>query len=177
MTQDEFFPWLSRQDVRHDFVDGVPEKFLGVTRQHSEIAGNALVLFRTALKGTKWKVLNSLIGVKIPNGNVRYPDLSIDAGDGEQTDMWATDPVFALLVFSDSPSYHAFEGIDRVEDFRMIPSLKYLLRVDAEQPRATLDLRGADGVWKSEKLGIEGTVNSPEIGFSFPVSDLYDGLS
>ena len=177
MNTDEFFPWLVRQDVKHELVNGQPEKFLGVTLRHRRIAIKAATLFDTALKGTKWNVLNSQIGVKIPSGNVRYPDLSIDAGAGSESDMWATEPVFALLVFSDSPAHHAFESIDRVEDFRMIPSLRYLLRVDAETPRAALDLRGANGVWKFEKFGINGTIDLPEIGLSFPVFDLYDGLS
>ena len=129
------------------------------------------------LDGKPFQARTSNFAVKISSGNVRYPSLSIDAGDGIRTDMWAAEPLFVALVLSDSSKRSLLEEIERIEDFKEISSLRFFLLIGTDLPHVLLYYRTIKGEWLSEKLGIREVVNVPEFGLSFPVLDLYKRLS
>ena len=90
MTYEEFDEWHQAQVERYELVDGYPQlKFTcwdgarmmtGASNGHSLIAGNVYAACRAGLRGKPCRAFVADGKVRIPRGNVRYPDVSIDCG-------------------------------------------------------------------------------------------------
>ena len=55
----------------------------------------------------------------------------------------------ALVAEVLSPSTMDFDQTEKLEEYRSVPSLRYILVLDQEQPRARLHTRDAEGHWGS----------------------------
>ena len=172
----EFFAWLERQDRRHELVDGAPRAMVGATQRHDRIVTNLLIALGTRLRGSPCRTGTGDTAIRIPGGNIRYPDAAVDCGRFEETARVATEPTLVAEVLS--PSTAAFDQTEKLEEYRSVPTLRHVLIIDPDQPRLRLHTRDADGHWRSEPFaGLDATVPIAALGLTLPLAELYEGLT
>lgn len=84
MTPDEFFEWQKGQERNYELVNGLPylplKAMTGATLRHDRVTTNAIATFVTQLRGSPCRPTTDDIAVRIPQGNIRRPDLTVDCG-------------------------------------------------------------------------------------------------
>jgi len=174
-TEEAFFTWLDRQERRYELVAGAPRAMVGATQRHDRIVTNLIVALATRLRGGGCRTGTADTAIRIPGGNIRYADLSVDCGRFEETARAATEPALVAEVLS--PSTAAFDETEKLEEYRSVPSLRHILVVDPDQPRLRLHTREADGRWGSAPvMGLEATLVLEALGVRVPLAEIYEGL-
>lgn len=175
MNFGEFTAWVAAQERKHELVDGEPRLMAGASRRHDRIARNALVVLDAQLRGRKGQPFTSDTFVRIPAGNARLPDLGVDCGPFDDTALEAAEP--ALVVEILSPTTQAFDRTEKLEEYKTVGSLEYILLIDPDQPQARLYARDAERRWASVRIaGLDAVIAMPVIGVSLPLAELYRDL-
>ncbi|MDO9709608.1 Uma2 family endonuclease [Paracraurococcus lichenis] len=175
-SEASFFAWLERQEARFELVDGEPRAMVGATQRHDRVVMRLLFTLEGRLRGSPCRTGTSDTAIRIPNGNIRYPDAAVDCGRFEETSRTATAPTLVAEVFS--PSTALFDQTEKLEEYRTVPGLRHILLIDPDQPRLRLHSRGEDGHWTSAPhAGLEAVVPIPALGITLPLADLYEGLT
>jgi Uma2 family endonuclease len=175
MTQDEFFRWLSSQEHRHELVDGEPVMMASANRRHDRIASRTQRSLGNQLEGRECQPFTSDTAVKIPAGNIRYPDLGVDCGPFDDYAMEASVPTLVVEILSSNT--RIFDRTDKIEEYKTVESLEYILLIDPEYPQVRLYERDDQRVWNTERItGLEAVIELPKIGATLRLSDMYDGL-
>ena len=168
MSADEFYAWLESQSERYELVDGQPLLMAGATIAHDTVVMNASRLIGRPRPAD--------IAVKISTHQVRYPDLSVDCGDPAGTSREAAKPTLVIEV--ESPSTGMVDAIDKLEEYKSLPSMQYILLVSIKRPRVRFYFRNAAGAWDSQVIiGMESQIEMPLIGVMLSLGDLYYDLS
>jgi Uma2 family endonuclease len=173
MTADAFLDWdLDQPEARHELIDGAPRAMTGAGRRHDRIVVNGLAALYARLHNHRCEVFTADIAVRIPNGNVRRPDIGIDCGPSEDRMTYAGTP--RLLVEVLSPSTRPFDLARKLEDYRAITALDYILLVDPAAPEVILWSRDAVRAWRHDVIeGLTATIELPALGLALPLADLY----
>ncbi|WP_454918154.1 Uma2 family endonuclease [Xanthobacter sediminis] len=179
MTIAEFLALKGEEGVRYELVEGVPVRAMtGASRRHDRIVVNAIAALRQTLKGKPCEPSTADIAIVVPNGNVRRPDAMVACGATDDRAQVASDPRLVIEVLSAST-----RGIDllrKLEEYKSVPGLAYILIVEPEAPCALLWRReaGPDAPWTLEELsGRDGRFDLPAIGAALAMADLYDRLA
>jgi len=177
MTADEFLQWdLTAPDCRHELVDGVPVAMTGASQRHDLIVVNVLAELRAGLRGGPCRPLTADVAVRIPNGQVRRPDVGVHCSGFNEGAVFAAEPRLVVEVLS--PSTRTFDRLGKVEEYKSVPSLAHILLIDPDAPKAMLWSRDAAGEWGHAVLaGLEASVALPAVGVSLRLADLYEGLT
>lgn len=179
MTIADFFALKGEEGVRYELIDGVPVRAMtGASRRHDRIVVNAIASLRQALKGRPCEPSTSDIAIVVPNGNVRRPDLMIDCAAADDRDMSAVDPRLVMEVLS--PSTRGLDLVRKLEEYKSVPGLAYILIVEPEAPRALLWRRegGAAGPWVLEEAaGLDGAFDLPAIAARLTLAELYERVT
>jgi Uma2 family endonuclease len=175
MTASEFFPWAIQQEHRHELVDGEPRLMAGADLRHDRMVLNAVVSLGTQLRGRKCRPFTADVAVRIPSGNIRYPDCGVDRGPFVGDSMAAIEPTLVLEVLS--PSTRAFDRTRKIEEYKTVPTLRYILLIDPDGPRAIVHRRDAANAWSTAiETASDAILQLPEIGAQLPLADLYEGV-
>ena len=176
MSADEFYAWLESQSERYELVDGQPLLMAGATIAHDTVVMNASRLIGNQLLGKPCRPRSADIAVKISTHQVRYPDLSVDCGDPAGTSREAAKPTLVIEV--ESPSTGMVDAIDKLEEYKSLPSMQYILLVSIKRPRVRFYFRYAAGAWDSQVIiGMDSQIEMPLIGVMLSLGDLYYDLS
>lgn len=176
MTQDAFFRWLTAQEHRYELVDGAPVMMAGANRRHDRIAARLQRSLGNQLEGRRCQPFTSDTAVRIPAGNIRYPDLGVDCGPFIDDAMAASAP--ALVVEILSANTRAFDRTDKIEEYKTVETLAYILLIDPDYPQVRLYWRDGGRVWNTRRItGIDAIAALPDIGVTLSLADIYDGLS
>jgi Uma2 family endonuclease len=175
MTTAEFLAWEARQETRHEFVGGRIVAMTGGTRRHNTAGLNVASYLSQRLRGHKCRAYGPDMKVLIPNGNSRYPDVSVDCGQMKGEDIAATEPSVVVEVLSKSTAF--LDQTDKLDDYQSIPSMRHILHLSQEKPEGELWSREESG-WRRAKLaGLEAQVDLAAIGVSFPLAIAYEGVT
>ena len=187
MTADEFLEWdLTAPDCRHELVDGVPvpqhgwkdsspTAMTGASRRHDRVVMNTQLALGNQLRGGPCRPFSADVAIRIPNGEVRRPDVGVDCGELDEGAAFSEAP--RLLVGVLSPSTPAIDRIRKLEEYKSLPSLAYILLIGLDAPEALLWSRDAAGIWAHIVLvGLEASVDLPALVVSVKLADLYEGL-
>jgi Uma2 family endonuclease len=171
-TEAAFFAWHERQEQRYELVDGAPQAMTGANQRHNLVATNVYDALRQRLRGGPCRPTAFNTAVRIPGGNIRYPDLLVDCGPYRPEDYAASEPVLVVEVLS--PSTKAFDQTRKLEEYRAVPTIRHMLVLDPEAPRAQLHSRGADGQWAwTLLLGEAAEIALPALGITLPLGECY----
>lgn len=178
MTPDEFFDWQKRQDKNYELVDGAPvlplKAMTGATRRHDRIVTNTMFSLMQRLRGGPCWPTTDDIATRIPKGNVRRPDITVDCSPGADTSMEAEEP--RVLVEVLSPSTAGIDQIKKVEEYKTIPAAQVLLIIDSRTATVGAWRRSAEG-WRMDSYeGLDEVIPLPEIGIELPLSEIYDQI-
>jgi len=180
MTQDEFFDWQERQEHLYELVDGIPvlplKMMTGASQRHDRVAVNVIASLHGQLRGGPCRPTTDDLAVRIPSGNVRRPDVTVECGgQGGLREFAVREPRVVIEVLS--PSTMSFDRIRELPEFQTIPSVQHILLIDTETPRADLWSRQDDGHWLQTKCdGLDAKVALPAIGASLALADVFEGL-
>ncbi|MCK0209163.1 Uma2 family endonuclease [Starkeya koreensis] len=177
MTPEEFYRWPGEEGVRYELVDGVPVKAMtGASQQHDGIVVNALTSLRTKLRGSPCRPSTDDIAIPVMSGNIRRPDVSVDCGDRSRTAYEATSPRLAIEVLS--PSTRQTDLVRKLEEYKALPSLAYILLVEPDLPRVLLWWRAPGDLWELAQFdGLDGVIGLPEIGVELGMAELYEDVA
>lgn len=120
--------------------------------------------------------MTSDVAVRIPAGNIRRPDITVDCGTPtSDREMVAAEPRAVIEVLS--PSTLSFDRFRKLEEYKTVPSLAVILLVDTEAPQVTVYRRKGEA-WSFEAVeGREAVLDLEPIGARLALSDLYEGIA
>ena len=178
MTADEFLEWRQGQPGRWELVGGTPIQMMaGAKQRHDRIVINLIVNLDRRLKGSPCRPWTADIATRIPQGNVRQPDVTIDRGPvrDEALDSSAPTVVFEVL----SPSTRTFDLIRKVDEYKLVTSLRHIVLIDPVDARVILWSRADDGgAWiDAEYAGLDRALDLRAAGIELPLAEIYDGAT
>ncbi len=175
LTLSEFLAWEARQETRHEFVGGRIRAMVGATRRHGDIAGNIFMLLRAALKGKKCRPFMETLKVITPAGDVRYPDVLVDCGEGKPEDVAAAEPTIVVEVLSRSTLQ--IDISEKLADYQSVPSINAILHVQQGVISGSLWTRMEDS-WRYEALsGPEAIVELSAVDVRIVLGQIYEGVT
>ena len=137
MTPEEFYRWSGEEGARYELVDGVPLRTMtGASQKHDTITLNVLAALRRKLRGSPCRAHTADIAIATMSGNLRRPDAQVDCGSRADTAYEATSPRLVVEVLS--PSTRQTDLVLKLEEYKALPSLAYILLVEPDVPRALL---------------------------------------
>jgi Uma2 family endonuclease len=172
MTADEFLGWDPGDDERYELVDGVPRMMTGARVAHDRIVRRALTAFERALAGKPCEPFTADIAVKIPSGQVRRPDMTIDCGAPSDDQTCASEPVLIVEVLSRSTQH---DLIRKLIEYKSLPTIRYILTLDPDRIAATFHERIDQDRWReSAFVGPETILAFDAIHVTLPLGIFYE---
>jgi Uma2 family endonuclease len=176
LTEGEFFAWLVRQERRHELVNGEAVMMEGADARHDTIVVNMLAELRNQLRGGPCRPFSADTAIRIPRGNIRYPDASVDCGKRDSNSRVAAAPAVVIEVLS--PSTRAFDREDKLAEYQSVSTIAHIVLIDPDEPDARLYSRGPGDAWTIDHIEGEGaSIPLPAIGAVLPFTEVYDGLA
>ena len=177
MTPDEFLDWCQEQEERFELVNGQPRMMTGATRRHDRLVVNIIAHLHQALRGKPCQPNTADIATRIPAGNVRRPDVTVDCGTSPDDSLEAEAPTAVFEVLS--PSTQGIDLIRKAEEYKTIPSLRHMVLFEPETALVAVWSRGDQAEpWEMEEhtsLGATALLAALEV--SLPLATIYEGVT
>jgi Uma2 family endonuclease len=177
MTPEEFYTWQEGMDEKYELVDGFPVKMMtGASRRHDQIVLNVLAELRNQLRGTNCRGFTADTTVVTMPGTRRRPDAGVECGPLRDNDYAANEPKLVVEVLS--PSTREYDLFNKIQEYKGLESLQYVLFIEPHIPQAFLWSRGQDSTWSDTLIeGLEAEIALPGVGVSLKLDDVYAGLT
>lgn len=180
MSVEDFFVWQQEQDSLYELVNGAPVKLLkamtGASQQHDKVVVNLIVSLGTQLKESPCRPTTDDLAVRTKAATIRRPDVTVECGELKRDSHQNHAPKMVVEVLS--PSTMGIDRIRKLEEYKELPTLCYILIVDTRMPTASLYSRDASSGWiLQDFMGLNTSVNLPEINATLAMSDVFDGLT
>jgi len=166
----------NRDGIRYELVGGRPRAMVGGTQAHDRISLNILTRLDTALAGKPCRTNTSNMRVRIPNGNYRYPDASVDCSPMRPNSLYVEAPVLIVEVLSESTRF--FDESDKLEEYESIAAMRHVLLVSQDEVRAHL-FSWTDGVWPAwprRFFNLDDVLDLEAIGVTLAMRDIYANM-
>ncbi len=176
-TPEEYFAWEEQQLCRHEYINGEVYAMSGGTIDHSDIAGNLLILLKTHLRGSGCKTLNSDARVNsVGSTDYVYPDISVTCDDRDKTtNQYITYPCLIIEVLS--PSTEAYDRGNKFRMYRQNPSLQEYVLVDADAVAIEMFRKNDGDNWRIINYQAGDIVELKSVNLTFPIEDVYEGIT
>jgi Uma2 family endonuclease len=175
-TPEEYFAWEEQQLCRHEYINGEVYAMSGGTVNHSDIAGNLLILLKTHLRGSGCKTLNSDARVNIVEStNYVYPDISVTCNERDKTTtQYITYPCLIVEVLS--PSTEAYDRGHKFRMYRQNSSLQEYVLVEADAVAIEIFRKNDGDNWQIINYQAGDLVELKSVNLTFPIEDVYEGI-
>jgi Uma2 family endonuclease len=175
-TPEEYFAWEEQQLERHEYINGEVYAMSGGTINHSDIAGNFLILLKTHLRGSGCKTLNSDARVNIVEStNYVYPDISVTCSERDKsTTQYITYPCLIIEVLS--PTTEAYDRGNKFRMYRQNPSLQEYVLVDVDAMSIELFRKNDGDNWRIINYQAGDLVELKSVNLTFSIEDVYEGI-
>lgn len=171
LTEEEYFAFEARADVRHEYFDGLVFAMVGGTDRHNLIAGDFFTLLNMHLK-PPCQVFEQAMRLRIQTERVLrhvYPDMMVSCSPDDRKPLYRQEPVLLAEVLSDSTE--DFDRTDKALLYRSIPSLEEHVIVFQDIPKVELFRRRT--AWQVETYRIADTFRLDSVSLDVPVAHLY----
>ncbi len=177
MSAEEFHAWCRGQEGRWELVRGLPTRAMtGATRRHDTIVVKLIVALDKRLKGGPCSPQTADQALRIDEDTLRRPDVTVDCGQTAANALESSQPTVAFEVLS--PSTRKTDRFRKLEEYKIVASMRHVALIDPDAPIVLLFSRGTDGAWGHEELqGLEATLPLSAIGVELPLAEIYDGLT
>ena len=177
LSSEEYFAWESQQLEKHEYIDGQVYAMSGGTVNHSRIAIRLTSLLDIHLEGTRCITGNSDLKVNIAETpDYTYPDASVTCDERDKdASKYITYPCLIVEVLSQST-----EAYDRGGKFRLYrknPVLQDYLLVSSTSLEVDLYHKDEAGRWIILHYQSGDTITLKSLGLSFPIEQIYRGLT
>ena len=174
---EEFFAWQESQAERYELVNGFPLRMMtGARNVHDDIVVNIVAELRSQLRGSGCRPFTADGSIETRPGQIRRPDVGVDCGQRNPDDYKAALPRLVVEVLS--PSTRDFDTFGKLDEYKGVESLEYILLVEPNMPLVAVWFRDPDRLWQERRKEVlEAEVEMPELGMSLALRDVYDGVS
>lgn len=179
MSEDEFFAWQEKQDRLYELVNGLPvlplKMMTGASQAHGRAVVNIIRSLGNQLRGGPCRPTTDDLAVRIPAGNVRRPDVTVECGQAGRRDMAVRDPRVVIEVLS--PSTMSFDRFKKVVEHQTVGTLTHILLIDTEVPRVDVLSRSGTETWTSTRYeGLDAKVDLSAINASLDLAEVFEGI-
>ena len=177
MSFEQYLIWERRQEIRHEFIDGVAVAMAGGNEAHNIIQANLLAAALTRLRGSGCRPFPSDMKVLTGTGRGRYPDMTVDCGPRNAANVLAPMPVAVFEVLS--PDTQKEDRTVKLADYNATPSIAHYVLVEPSESLVHVYSRGPHGDFTlrpDEVRGFDAAVELPAVKLSLPMAEIYDGL-
>ncbi len=179
MGAEEFFDWQEKQERLYELVDGLPvlplKMMTGASQAHDRAVVNIIAALHRQLRGGPCRPTTSDLAVRIPAGNIRRPDVTVECGQAGRREMAVRDPRVVIEVLS--PSTMSFDRFKKVVEYQTIPTLTHILLVDTEVPRIDVLTHAEDESWTSVRYeGLDATIDLSTVKASLNLAEVFEGM-
>ena len=176
MTAEEYLEWESKQELRHEYIDGEILAMTGGTIPHNSIALNFYTVLRPHLRQRGCQANVSDAKVK-PSQLSRYfyPDLVVtcDSDDLNARDFIQNPKIIVEVL---SPGTETYDRGDKFKYYRQISSLQEYILVDSEEIIVEVYRRGEGKMWLYYEYEAGETIALESIEFECAIELLYEGI-
>jgi len=175
-SPEEYFAWEAQQLEKHELINGRVYAMTGGTRNHSDIAGNIMTIFKTHLRGSGCKVYNSDCRINIiGTHDFTYPDLSVtcDPRDREHS-LYITYPCLIVEVLS--PTTEAYDRGKKFARYRRNPNLIDYVLVSSEEMAIDIYHKNQAGDWLILSYRAGDVVEFKSINLRVPIEQIYEEI-
>jgi len=176
MTPEEFLIWCLDQEDRYELVDGLPVKMMaGATNYHDVIVVNVLASLHPQLRGSPCRATTPDTAVRTKIKGVRRPDVTVTCDEPKPDSYEAQTPRMVIEVLSKTNAGIGWQR--KLDEYRRLAGLAYILLIDSREPKATLYVREG-ATWAPRDVdGLADVFELPEIGCRLAMKDIFEGLS
>jgi Uma2 family endonuclease len=178
-THQEYLAFERASDVKHEFVRGLILAMAGGKPEHGARAVRITAALSAQLRGKPCTVFDSDVRLRVRAAAVSaYPDASVVCGklhtDAEDPDA-IVNPL--LLVEVLSPSTEEYDRGDKLEAYKLLPSLSEVVFVAHDEARIDVVRRDGD-TWTTTSYRTGQTARLESIECRLDVADVFhDPLS
>ena len=176
-TTDEFFAWQEEQEDRYELVNGEPVRMMaGARNAHDDVVVNVLLSLGEQLRGSGCRPFTGDGSVETYSGQIRRPDIGVDCGDRDPDGYGASDPRVIVEVLS--PSTRDFDAFRKIEEYKLVESVRAILLIDPNRRDAQLWLREGGGRWSAARHNDpNGTIDLGTLGLRLAMDAIYEGIN
>ncbi|WP_062115219.1 Uma2 family endonuclease [Aureimonas sp. AU40] len=168
----QFPDWQAGEEGLYELVDGFPLRLAdGLPRRHDRMVVNLVAFLGGALRGSPFALFSRRCGVETRPGQIRRPDLGVDAGPTAPDSFLAGTP----LTLFDILERQDFDRLRKIGEHKAMPFLRHIVLLEQDQPVALLWSRLAGSHWDERRIeGLDETVPLPAINVELPLREVYD---
>lgn len=162
-------------EVKHEYIDGELRAMAGASRLHNLIVLRLAAIFEALMAEKRVEAYVNDMRVRIPDGPYYYPDAVVAPSPPKMEDA-AQDTLLDPLVVVEvlSPSTETIDRGEKLDNYRLIPSLTDYLLVFQDRMRIDHYSRVSANEWRLvTRHSAEETVALASIGAELKLSDIY----
>lgn len=171
ITLEDYLQGELQSDIRHEYAYGRVYAMSGASERHNLVAGNLFARLHGAAADQGYRVFMSDMKLRIDQ-LVYYPDLMVccDAGDDDPYLKYSP----CLIVEVLSPGTERIDRGEKLGNYQQLPSVKAILLLAQDSPRAELWRRGADGRFVHEiHQDVEAVASLPCPELTVSLAEIY----
>jgi len=177
ITEAEYLAFERDSDLRHEYVAGEILAMSGASYRHIVIMSRLTsALFRLTNDGETCEVFFNDLKVRIATANAyRYPDVALVCNEPDIENIKQgiiTNPTAIIEVLSDSTA--RIDQIDKLYEYRQLPSLQAYLMVSQHAPRIERYQRQDANNWLyTDVAGLDGEIALPGMDAPLTLAAVY----
>lgn len=175
-TVEEFLGWEDGTDTRYELIDGAVVAMAPPARAHGRLAARLGGLIDAELRMRAPCFVQNEAGIIRPGSDdtCYIADLAVSCESSEPGDRLMREPLLIIEILS--PSTTAFDRLQKIADYRQIPSVQEILLIDSESMFAEI-LRRDAGRWITEIVrGPTATLLLGSVPLSVAMAEGYEGI-
>lgn len=170
LTAEEFSGIDFGPELKAELDNGVIRMMAGGTRDHARVQANILIALGQRLRGSGCRPYGSDMALRTHDMSVRYPDLTVDCGQGgDGDDTYLSAPRVIVEVLSPSTRDHDLRI--KKEEYRAIASVDTIVFVDPSEEWVIVSQRTAAG-WV-DTFPARSDVALPSLGLTIPHTEIF----
>lgn len=165
---------------KHEYYRGEMFAMAGAGPKHNIIFKNIFRELAYTLKGKPCQPYGSDQRIHIPeNGLFTYPDISIICGDIDTSKEDKDSIIHPVMIFEIlSPSTRDYDRGSKFTFYRAIATLKEYILVDSDSISVEVFRLNENRFWQLEEYNqMNQSLQLQTLGFSIPISEIYDGVN
>jgi Uma2 family endonuclease len=147
----------------------------GASERHDIIVVNIIAGLRGQLRGTRCRPVTDDVAVRTRIKTVRRPEITVTCGEARDNSYEAQEPKMIVEVLSPSNAGVAWQR--KLEEYRRLQGLAYILLVDTRRPDATLLQRVATEWEPIDADDLGAAFELPAIGCRLAMRDVYEDVT
>ncbi len=178
ISEADYLAGESGANDKHEFLDGQVRMMAGETKDHNRLSFQTRLALMRQMAGKQCSVYSDGLRVHIAAANrYYYPDVVVTCDERDHSadapKNYVNYPSVVVEVLSEST-----ESIDRGEKlnyYKMLPTLQAYMLVDQTQRRVELYRRGEGRLWLYESFEAGESFALPSLGVEIALDELYAG--